>query len=317
MSGTAPSRSRLISAGVGANPERAASKGAATVRERYRTNTGSLDLTLHRDATRNRTVLAANEERPPLRVLRAFHRDDGSALIHLHNVSGGILGGDHLELHVALGPEADAQITTTGATRIYRCRDGAAPAVQTTHLTVADGGSLEYLPDPVIPFAGSRYSQRTRMELGRDSSLFWWETFAPGRDGEHFSYDTLENSAEISVGGRLCARERWIIAPSQQATSLATSLVRFAGYRYHSTFYVCHSGPRDWLRFEAELAELARTLSRPPDVLWGVSTLTAHGLVIRGLAANAREIGNGLLAFWKAGKMLVCGREAIPPRKLY
>jgi len=279
---------------------------------------GKLGLTLHLDATRNRTVLAANEEQPPLRVLRAFHREDGSALIHLHNVSGGVLGGDHLELHVALGPEADAQITTAGATRIYRCRDGVASAVQKTHLTVADGGSLEYLPDPVIPYAGSRYAQHTRVELGRDASFFWWETFAPGRDDEHFSYNTLENSVEIAVAGRLCARERWLIAPAQHdPASLAASLVRFAGYRYHSTFYVFHSGERDWLRCEAELAELARNLSRPPDVLWGVSTLAAHGLVIRGLAANAREIANGLLAFWRAGKMLVCGREAIPPRKLY
>lgn len=278
------------------------------------TSKGTLDLTLHRDSTRNRTVLAASEERPPLRVLRAFHRDDGSALIHLHNVSGGVLGGDRLELRIALGPESDAQITTTGATRVYRCRAGGDTAIQTTHLTVADCGSLEYLPDPVIPFAGSRYAQQTRVELGRDASFFWWETFAPGRDGECFSYDTLENSAEIAAAGRLCARERWIVEPNSRDPA---SLVRLAGYRYHSTFYVCHTGARDWLRCEAELAELARNLSRPPDVLWGVSTLAAHGLVIRGLAANAREIAAGLAAFWRAGKMLVCGREAIPPRKLY
>jgi urease accessory protein len=277
---------------------------------------GALHLTLRHDAARNRTILSGNEERPPLRVLRAFHRDDGSALVHLHNVSGGVLGGDHLDLRIALGPASDAQITTTGATRVYRCRDGAASAVQSMRLSVADGGSLEYLPDPVIPFAGSRYAQHTRVELGRDSTLYWWETFAPGRDGESFSYHTLETSAEIVVAGRLIARERWTIVPKERNPA---SLVRLAGYRYHSTFYVCCSGARDWLALEAELAELARGLtgSRLGRQVWSVSMLAAHGLVIRGLASNAREIAAGLGAFWRAGKMLVSGREAIPPRKLY
>jgi urease accessory protein len=244
-------------------------------------------------------------------VLRAFHRENGSALVHLHNVSGGVLGGDQLELRVALGPASDAQITTTGATRVYRCRIGASSAVQTTHLTVADGGSLEYLPDAVIPFAGSRYSQRTRVELGRDASLYWWETFAPGRDGESFSYDVLENSAEISVDQRLIARERWTINPGARNPA---SLVRLAGYRYHSTFYVCCSGARDWLAIEAELAALAREMNG--SQIWAVSALVAHGIVVRGLASNAREITAGLGAFWKAAKWLVCGRDAIPPRKL-
>lgn len=271
---------------------------------------GALYLTLRRDEARDRTLLIANEERPPLRVLRAFPRDDGSALVHLHNVSGGVLGGDRLDLRIILGPESNAQITTTGATRVYRCRTGVACAVQTTQLSVADGAVLEYLPDPVIPFAGSRYSQRTRAELGANATLYWWETFAPGRDGESFAYDHLENSAEIVAAGRLCARERWTVRDP-------ASLVRLGGYRYHSTFYVCCTGERDWLAFEGELAEVARGLTNAGTALWGVTTLVAHGLVIRGLAANSREIASGLGVFWKAAKMLVCRREPIPPRKLY
>src|SRR5258707_211434 len=168
---------------------------------------GSLHFTLQCDAARNCTALGQTHERPPLRVVRAFARHDGSALVHLHNLSGGVLGGDRLDLNVTLGPNANAQITTTGATRVYRCRPDSGAAQQITDITVGDGATLEYLPDPVIPFAGSRYAQRTRVTMGRDAGLFWWETFAPGRDGETFAYASLAAQVEIRAAGRLCARE--------------------------------------------------------------------------------------------------------------
>ncbi len=51
------------------------------------------------------------QQDPPWKVVRAFGN-----LVHLHNVSGGILAGDRLSLQVdALAP---LLITTTGATRL-------------------------------------------------------------------------------------------------------------------------------------------------------------------------------------------------------
>src|ERR1700683_3460772 len=42
------------------------------------------------------TVLRDVAQTPPLRVIRAFPAEDRSALVHMHNVSGGVLGGDKL-----------------------------------------------------------------------------------------------------------------------------------------------------------------------------------------------------------------------------
>jgi hypothetical protein len=50
----------------------------------------SLQLEFERDVT-GRTLLAASRQEPPLRVVRAFGAEDGAALVHLHNVSGGLL----------------------------------------------------------------------------------------------------------------------------------------------------------------------------------------------------------------------------------
>src|ERR1700685_3772106 len=110
-----------------------------------------LRLAFERDEATGQTVLAASHQEPPLRVVRAFRQEDGAALVHLHNVSGGLLGGDRLALMVNVGAGACVQITTTGATRIYRSRAGAPATTQSNEITVGEDGLLEYLPDAVIP----------------------------------------------------------------------------------------------------------------------------------------------------------------------
>src|SRR5215472_6980414 len=82
----------------------------------------SLHLDFAKDSATNNTFLADSLQEPPLKVIRAFSLDDGTALAHLHNVSGGLLGGDQLHLRVTLGNQAKVQLTTPSATRIYRHR---------------------------------------------------------------------------------------------------------------------------------------------------------------------------------------------------
>src|SRR5580704_8503939 len=105
------------------------------------------------------TIVRLEQQQPPWRVIRGFQTSSGEALTHLHNVSGGVLDTDDLRLRVDVDPLARAQITTTGATRVYRSRSDEAIARQQTEVTIGEGGLLEYLPDPVIPYARSRYRQ--------------------------------------------------------------------------------------------------------------------------------------------------------------
>jgi urease accessory protein len=276
----------------------------------------SLDFVVSADDGRTRMLL--REAHQPLKVVRAFDAGDGAALVHLHNVSGGILGGDQFALNFRVGRDARAQITTTSATRVYRARQGQMPAIQHTAVQVEENGLLELLPDPLIPFAGSDYEQRTVIDLADGAGLFWWETVAPGREarGEVFAYDRLKLQTEISACGVPVALEHYTLRP--QADAL-TSIVRLGNYRYFTTFYVCRAGVPHavWMALEGELTELAVGLSRPGSLLWGVSTLTAHGLVVRGLSADGLGISSGLLAFWKAAKRSLYGSEAFPPRKVY
>ena len=154
---------------------------------------GQLSLQFEYDTRAARTQLNLLEQRQPLKIVRAFHLPGGAALVHMHNLSGGVLAGDRLSVELDVGPGARAQVTSTGATRLYRSRPQTAPAEFTTHVRACEGALLEYLPDPLIPFAGSRYRQHTVVNLEQGAGLFWWDTVAPGREarGEVFSYHQL------------------------------------------------------------------------------------------------------------------------------
>jgi urease accessory protein len=277
----------------------------------------ALKLDFARDPLTGHTILANSHQQPPLKVVRAFTLGDGSALAHLHNVSGGLLGGDRLALSIRVGAGASVQVTTTGATRVYRPREEARSVTQVNEISVGENALVEYVPDAIIPFAGARYSQRTTIHLASGAGLFWWEILAPGREArsEMFEYACVEMKTDLLALGRPIAAERVRLEPRRRNIS---DLARLGPYRYWITFYVCRVGLNVnlWLSAERHLREVAAGLTRSGEMLFGVSALVAHGLVIRCLARRGRGVLNALHPLWNAAKILLYDREAVPPRKV-
>ena len=277
----------------------------------------SSKLRFERNTESGCTILRENRHEPPLQVVRAFTHDDGTALVHLHNVSGGILGGDQFNFRVDVGRLASAQLTTTGATRIYRSSKELPDASQHNKIFVEDGGLLEYLPDEVIPFAGARFRQETFISLGSGAGLFWWEILAPGREAreEIFQYDKVEMKVRVMARSQLIAAENICLEPGKRTT---TSLGRFGHCRYYATFYICcvDVDPGSWHNLENHLVEVTHSLTRPGEMQWGVSTLVSNGLTVRCVGCNGREILPGLRAIWSRAKVYLYGRKAILPRKV-
>ena len=263
------------------------------------------------------TILRCKRQDPPWRVVRGFPSPYGETLAHLHNVSGGILGGDSLECRIDLAPGAQAQITTTGATRIYRTKPAARVSSQHAFISIGEEGYLEYVPDPVIPFAGSRFEQSAHLDLKHGASVVWWDMVSPGREacGEVFQYESLGASFDLTACGEPVAIERWAIAPAERTPAV---LVRLGPFRHFASCYVCRAGTSlaYWRNIETELQPLTDQLSNS-EVLWGVSPLAAHGIAFRGVSATGRSLSDGLIQIWKAAKWLLCGRVATLPRKVH
>jgi urease accessory protein len=278
----------------------------------------SSNLALAFEATTDgATILRVREQQPPWRVVRGFRTPSGETLAHVHNLSGGILDTDSLYWQVDVGPRAQAQITSTGATRVYRSRSPDRRASQRIHMRIAADAYLEYLPDQLIPFAGSRFDQTARVEIERGGSLMWWDRVAPGREAsdEIFRFDSLTSDFELIADSQPVAIERWTLAPLEQRLD---SAARLGPFRHFASCYVCRAGepPNYWRKFESQLQSHADQLSSA-EVLWGVTSLRAHGLVIRGLAVSGRALAAGLVELWKAAKWSLCGRVATLPRKVH
>ena len=277
---------------------------------------GRLRLRFEFDPSDAVTRLDVEEQSPPLQVVRAFPNPGAGTLVHLHNVSGGILAGDRLEMEFSIGPQAGAQIVSTGATRVYRCADREAGATQKTTIRVGERALLEYLPDPVIPFAQSRYAQETDIHLEAGATLFWWESIAPGRQssGELFAYDRLHVRAAIHADRRPIVYENYLLEPARMRLDAPG---RLGPYAHMTTFYICQPGrgAESWLELENMLSEIAFKLTGK-STRWGASALGADGVAVRGLSVSGVEISSHLREFWRAAKKFVTGREAVMPRKV-
>ena len=255
---------------------------------------------------------------PPWKVVRAFALPESGALVHLNNVSGGVLAGDRLALDVEVQAGAAAQITTTGATRLYRHRAGAADSEQRASFTIGDAALLEYLPDAVIPYAGSRHVQRTKFRLGRGSMLFWWEILAPGRlaAGERFAFERLRVQTEVYAGVRPVLLEDYLLEPERKDLS---AVGRLFEYSHTASLCAVQEGrpPAFWRALEDRLNEIARERTKHGQAVWGASMLASDGVIVRGLSTSECFIHEALIEFWRTARLAVRGMDTVPPRKIY
>ncbi len=116
---------------------------------------------------------------------------------YLMTTGGGVLHGDRQRTDLRFGPGTAAHVTTQAHTKLYRMDHGYAAA--TINLNVAADAYVEYLPDPVIPYAGARYSQRTHVTLDPTATFVLGETLYAGRlsRGERNEYDVFATDLEI------------------------------------------------------------------------------------------------------------------------
>lgn len=261
----------------------------------------------------------------PLRVVRGFSYARHGILIHLHNVAGGVLGGDVLKTDLHLGEGTYVVATTTGAQRLYRAKTPPNEAFQSVHGTLASQARLEYLPDPTIPYRGSLYRQQTRWNLELGAALLTWDIVAAGRCGYEpdFSFNLYGSENSVFVGNNPVYWEHQELTPSATKSTRPFGL---GGWNHWGTFLLIDSSqdPKIWLSMEKELVALLVSLNatgRGGDLIsentslfpkeprfhgeklaFGVSVLRGHGICIKILSHASSEI---LSAFHLARNFLV------------
>lgn len=244
----------------------------------------------------------------PLRVVFPNRiRDDVTAGV-LVTTSGGLVGGDRIEISVAADGAAQAQLAGQAAEKIYRSA-GADTEIE-VNLSVGHAGWLEWLPQETILFDGARLRRRTIAEVSPGARLLAGEMLVFGRTamGEALTHGLVRDVWEVRRDGRLVWADALQIDDGF-ADDLADD-ARFGGARaFASLVYVGDDG--------AEQLSLARSLLdglvEVPGLRVGTSCL-GEVLLVRWIGRESLPLRNAFGDFWAAFRHAAAGLPATLPR---
>ncbi len=123
--------------------------------------------------------LGALRQQGALRVL--FPRTARAAMqAVLINTSGGLTGGDRMDIRAAAKDGAALTLTTQAAERAYRARDDI-PAMVDTRLEVTSRAQLHWLPQETLLFEGCNLRRRLIVDVADGAELLLCEPVIFGR----------------------------------------------------------------------------------------------------------------------------------------
>jgi urease accessory protein len=272
---------------------------------------GVLELSLARRG--GTTRVAHHYQRAPLHVYRPIHLDENvpeMAFIFVQHFGDGFVHGDRCRIDVDCGPYTAVHVTTQAATNVYRAEGNF--ATQIVNLRVGRGAVLEYLPDPVVPFHGSRLFQRTCITADPDSTAIVGEVLLPGRvaRGEIHAYDLYWAETEArGPEGTLLFADRLRFCPAENGG--LRSLALLGGRDVLATLYVVTDRTPP-----STLVEVLREAIDDSEVLVGVSELpNGCGVSVRLLGSTSKTVRGALTGAWNAARLALLGAPAPDLRK--
>lgn len=256
-----------------------------------------------------RTILAQSRFSLPLQALTPLTLAGGASYLMLLNPTGGVLGGDHLVTEIAQEAGTHVCLTTPSATRIYRTAEK--PATLETMIHLREGAMLEYLPDHVIPHAGSALRQSLRLELARGSRAIILDSMASGRvaHGERWSFTSMDSRTEVFASGQPSYLNRTKIVP---ATKRPDRLGWMEEFDYMSCMGLFADGFARWKEVCAALNEELKSVS---DIRGGATLLSQGGCVARFLARSASDMVLANKKLWDAAREQFAGLPPFDHRK--
>ncbi|MDD1674605.1 MAG: urease accessory protein UreD [Methanomicrobiales archaeon] len=253
----------------------------------------------------DKTHLANIFNQIPARVLRALYYDPylpGLPYVIFVNPTGGIVQGDRYEYTFHLGEGAEAFITDSMATKIYKMDLNYASRQCT--ISLGRNSRLEYLPREVIAFADSRWHQSTTIHMEDGAALLYSEIFCPGRiaSSEFFDFSVFSSKFLIEKEGRPLLLDSILLRKEDKA---AAGLL-FGGHTFLLTAYWC----------APNLPE-----KKPPiefgAVYGGITEMPSHGgYIVKALARDLDALKRFQLHLWAVFRKVQCGAD-VPSLRIY
>ena len=258
-----------------------------------------LDYTLEGPRT-----VARHAHNGPLRILQSLY-PEGDAVCHnvLVHPPGGLVGGDTLDITATVGPGAHGLVTTPGATRFYRSTGER--ALQRTHLTLAEGARLEWLPLEALCY------NACTLNLAPGAECMGWDVTALGLPHAGQPFETGRFVQHIEAPGLWL--ERGVIDAADHR--LLESPLGLAGQRCMASLFFVVGTPLERARRDTAL-DAARAVMDAHALKASAGATSPNGqvLVVRALAPQvepAMQLLQQVRAAWRAALWQLC---AEPPR---
>ncbi|WP_284620381.1 urease accessory protein UreD [Aquabacterium humicola] len=267
-------------------------------------------LQLHYRTAADGGTTALDRHEGPLRVLQRLY-PEGPAVCHhvLVHPPGGIVGGDELQIELALDGGTHALLTTPGATRFYR--SAGALAQQQLVARVQPGARLEWLPLETIAYRGCRADNRLRFELTDGAEMIGWDVLALGLPAAGQAFDGGRFLQQLELPGA------WLERGSIDGGDalLLDSPLGFAGRRVLATLWFAAGSAIERARAEA-LVESARAAIDASALAADAGVTRQHErvLVLRALAERVEPAMQLLQAVWSAWRPLAWDLAPCAPR---
>ena len=264
-----------------------------------------LDYTL--EGTR---TVARHAHNGPLRILQSLY-PEGDAVCHnvLVHPPGGLVGGDTLDITATVGPGAHGLVTTPGATRFYRSTGER--ALQRTHLTLAEGARLEWLPLEALCYNACNAENHLTLNLAPGAECMGWDVTALGLPHAGQPFDTGRFVQHIEAPGLWL--ERGVIDAADHR--LLESPLGLAGHRCMASLFFVVGTPLERARRDTAL-DAARAVmdAHALKATAGATSPNGQVVVVRALAPQvepAMQLLQQVRAAWRAALWQLC---AEPPR---
>lgn len=261
-----------------------------------------------------RTELLRHYQKSPLQIMRPLYFDPARpdmAIVLAMSAGAGMVQGDRYRIDAVCEPGSALHLTTQAATKVMRM--DADYATSAVNLTAAEGCLLEYLPDPIIPCAGSRSYHRTRVGVAHGATVIVGETLRAGRlaHGERHAYDVLATDLEIQrPDGAPLVIDRVRLLPGEHPNGLDGPGL-LGGEDQLATLHVVGDGAP-----AAEIASALRAALHDVAVRWGVSELPGDcGAWVRILGSSSPAVDRAMRDAWDAARRLLTGTPAPHLRK--
>ncbi|MGH6645531.1 urease accessory protein UreD [Aquabacterium sp.] len=162
-----------------------------------------------------RTFLGGQFVRYPVHICRGLHVDEQApeaCAVTLQSVSGGLFESDLVAGRIRAQAGAQVLVNTSASTIVHAMRQ--AGAEQAVELQAHQGAFLQYLPEPLILFPGSRLRSTTTVQVARGATALFCESFLahdPSSTAKTFA--SLDTRIDVlDPDGRLLVRDRMVLS---------------------------------------------------------------------------------------------------------